>query len=49
MQYKVWKLSDYAASGTFKGQEMSMCTRGAGKVLIRTARGTSSKPKLIYV
>jgi hypothetical protein len=29
--YKVWKLSDYTARGTVKGQVMSMCTRDAGK------------------
>ena len=34
MQYKVWKLSDYTARGTVKGQEMWMCTRGAGKRVI---------------
>ena len=31
MQYKVWKLSDYTARGKVKGQEMLLCTRGAGK------------------
>jgi len=31
MQYKVWKLSNYTLSGTVKGQDMSMCTHGAGK------------------
>jgi hypothetical protein len=31
MQYKVWKLSNYTARGTVKGQEVSMCIRGAGK------------------
>ena len=31
IQYKAWKLSNYTARGTVQGQEMSMCTRGAGK------------------
>ena len=31
MQYKMWKLSNYTVSGTVKGQDMSMCIRGAGK------------------
>jgi len=33
MQYKVWKLSNYTARGRIKRQEVSMCTRGAGKLV----------------
>jgi len=31
IQYKVWKLSNYTARVTYRSQEMSKCTRGAGK------------------
>jgi len=31
IQYKVWKLSNYTARVTVRSQEMSKCTRGAGK------------------
>jgi len=34
IQYKLWKLSNYTTRGTFRSQEMSMCTRGAAKRVI---------------
>jgi len=31
IKYKLWKISNYTARDTVQGQEMSMCTGGAGK------------------